>query len=374
MKRYAGIEDRGGLYLTQFWAILVAAFFIALVIYGLYVCRPLPNADDNKTSGADMKCYQAIAARIHAGENYYAAAAHELRRTGYATGSVFNWRLPFFALFLGSLPRIGIAQVLAFLLATIALYLWLKVLLKEGFSKLQIAVGGLILSGAVVYSFIPGPFLMHEFWAGLLIMLSLAVYAKSWRYISALIGLIALFLRELTLPFAFVMLVLAYYEGKRREALLWLAGISVFGLVFMNHWHIVSGLITKEDRLLQGGWIAFGGWPFVLNTQQIHPFLILLPSWTSAIVLPVALIGTLGLFRRQRPAETRLGCTIGIYILVFTVVGRPFNTYWGLMCVFLMPIGLLYAPNEIRNLWQCISRSRSRIGGNGESLENTSLE
>ena len=213
-------------------------------------------------------------ARIHAGESYYSAAGYELRRMGYATASVFNWRLPLLAWFLGNLPSPKIGQVIAFLLAAATLFLWLKVFQFNSYTSGQIVFGGLFLSGPLIYSVIPGPFLMHEFWAGILIVLSLAIYAHGWAYTSALAGLAALFLRELALPFVFVMLILAFTEGKRREALLWFVGIIVFSVEFFIHWSTVTTLITESDKVLKGGWIVFGGWPFVLNTAQMHPFLI----------------------------------------------------------------------------------------------------
>jgi hypothetical protein len=349
MKGYSGLSNAitGGLQPLR--SILILAFLIASIIYGIAVCRPIPYLQGNQTNGEDLKYYQTIVDKIHQGESYYSAAGYELRHRGVITASIFNWRLPLLGFFLGNLPSPYIGQAILFVLAAISLFLWLKIFQHSGYNSAQIVLGGLFLSGLLIYSIIPGPFLMHEFWAGTLIVLSLAIYAHGWRYTSALTGLAALFLRELALPFVFVMLILAYFEGKRREALLWFVGVIIFSLVFYIHWSLVSRIIYESDKILRSSWIAFGGWPFILNTTQMHPFLILSPAWIAAIIVPISILGLIG--RRHHPWEIRIACTISIYMLLFGIVGRSFNTYWGLIYAFLVPLGLLHAPRILNELW-----------------------
>jgi hypothetical protein len=358
MRRYSGLVDRSVFTLSPFRAVLILAVLIASIVYGLAVCRPIPNLAGSQTNGEDLKCYQAIVSRIHAGENYYSAAGYELRRMGYATASVFNWRLPLLAWFLGILPFPKIGQAIAFFIAVAILFIWLKVFQYNKYSSWQIVLGGFILSGPLIYSVIPGPFLMHEFWAGSFIALSLALFAHGWRYTSALAGLAALFLRELALPFVIIMLMLALREGKRREALLWFVGIIVFGVEFFIHWFTVSTLVAGSDKVLQGGWIVFGGWPFVLNTAQMHPFLMLAPAWIAAVIVPISLLGLIG---QRNPWVIRIACTVGVYMLAYALVGRSFNTYWGLIYAFLVPLGLLHAPKALKDL--CLS-----VGGQHETI------
>lgn len=349
MGTYSGLSKEPVFNLSPFRAALVLAILIVSILYGLAVCRPIPNLQGNQANGEDLKCYQAIVAKIQAGGSYYSAAGYELRRMGYATASIFNWRLPLLAWFLGRLPSLKTGQAIVFLLAAGTLFLWLKVFQHSKYTSAQIVFGGLLLTGPLIYSVIPGPFLMHEFWAGTLIALSLALYAHGWGCTSLLPGLAALFLRELALPFVIVMTILALIEGKRREALLWLVGITIFGMELFIHWSIVSKLITESDKAMNGGWIAFGGWPFVLNAAQMHPFLILAPAWLAAIVLPISLLGLIG---QRTPGGIRIACTVGVYILAYAIVGRSFNTYWGLMFAFIMPIGLLQAIGVLKGLFK----------------------
>lgn len=325
----------------------IITILIASILYGLAVFHPLPDSEGQKKRDADLKCYQTIVENIHAGESYYAAAGHELRKMGYTTASVFNWRLPVLAWFLGHLPSLRTGQIIAFILAITTLLIWMTVFHQYQYTVWQVFLGGLILSGPVIYSLIPGPFLAHEFWAGTLISLSLAAHARGWRYASVAAGLAALFLRELSLPFVCIMMMLAYIEGQRREALLWFIGILAFGGELLIHWSIVSKLITADDFVLQGGWIVFGGWPFVLNTAQMYPLLLMFPSWVTAIILPLFLLGLTGW---RNSAGIRVSCTVVIYLLAFSIVGRSFNIYWGLMYVFVMPLGLLHLPYTLKQL------------------------
>jgi len=352
MNKHSGLSNYFDAFISSpFGAGFILALLLASILYGLAVCRPILPADieGKKLRDADLKCYQTIVEQIHAGKSYYSAAGSVLRSMGYTTASVFNWRLPPLAWLLGHLPSIRAGQIIAFIFAIINLLLWLMVFHREKYTLWQITLGGLIMAGPVIYSLVPGPFLSHEFWAGTLIALSLAAYARGWRYASIASGLSALFLRELSLPFVCIMMVTAYMESRRREALIWLLGILAFGGELMLHWSIVSKLITENDRVLQGGWIVFGGWPFVLTTAQMHPFFLISPPWIAAIILPLSLLGLAGW---PGPIGTRAACTVGIYVSAYMIAGRSFNLYWGLMYAFVMPLGLLHLPAVLRKLGQ----------------------
>jgi hypothetical protein len=353
MGSFPGRSDDQPFRLTAFRAACVIALLVASMIYGLAVCRPiLPVLDDNgKPRDAATRFYQTVVEQVRAGESYYSVVGVELRRIGYPTQSVFNWRMPALAWLLGQLPSARAGQALAFILAAATLLIWLAVFYRNRYAVWQVLLGGLFLSGPVIYSLFPHTFLFHEFWAGTLIALSLAAYARGWRHVSVLSGLMALFLRELSLPFVCVMMVLAYREGHRREALLWFMGFLVFVTEFLLHWSIVSNLNTGDDQLLAGDWIVFGGWPFVLNTARMHPFLIALPPWVTAMLLPPALLG-LACWRGS--PGIRVACTVSIYVLAFSIAGRSNNTAWGLMYAFVMPLGLLHVPGALRELWQPI--------------------
>lgn len=332
-------------------AILIIAAVIFSIIYGLWVGSPI-NPKESK--GADLLLYRSIVERISKGETYYYVTGEELRARGYASHSVFNWRLPTLACLLGHLASARLRRALAAMPAFLNLLLWMMVFHRRQFSLTQLVAGGLLLAGPVLYSLLPDPYLLHEVWAGTLIMLSLAAHGRGWRYASVLCGILALLLRELTLPFVFVMLVLAYRDGYRGEALAWLIGAAVFGGGLLLHWSIVNKFITENDLALRGGWIVFGGWRFILDTAGMQPALLIARPWVTAVVLPVAL---LGLAAWRDPLGSRVAATVGIYILAFCIVGLPCNKYWGLMYAHLVPLGFLSLPHALRNLWQPIDRT-----------------
>jgi hypothetical protein len=108
----------------------------------------------------------------------------------------------------------------------------------------------------------------------------------------------------------------------------------------------------------QGGWVVFGGWPFVLSTARTHPYLFLAPSWVTAIVLPLAILGLSG-WRGE--LGSRIALTVCIYIVAFLIVGLPYNQYWGFMYNFLLLLGLLSTGRSLRDLWQA-ARMREWLG------------
>jgi hypothetical protein len=338
--RFAGMKS---------WsARIIIIAFLGIIVYGVLFCQSMiPSFDTNKR-GEDLRCYRRIVERIQSGESYYQATYSELRSRGYPTNSVFNWRMPLLAWTMGQSSNIKLCQLIGIILSLVTLAIWISVLqVFDSFNKML--AGSLLLLGLPIYSFIPDVFLVHEFWAGALITLSLAAYAKGWRLASSLFGLMALFVREIALPYIIIMLVLSYYEKHRREALIWLSGIFAFTLMMVIHISYIKN-ITMNNNLIQfGSWITLGGWQFVLSTAQMHPYLLLLPIWFTAMVLPMAILGLIGW---KDPLFLRISATICLYISIFLFIGKPFNMYWGMIYVNILLLGLLNTFYSMRDLWQ----------------------
>ncbi len=333
--------------ISRYAVVLLAIALFATIGYGVLAKHPPPL----KGKGEDLKCYHAIIDRMRLGEAYYEAAGYELRGRGYATASVFNWRLPTLAWLMALLPNDRVSKLMAVVLALASSLLWLNVLRRSNLSFPQTMFAMLLLQGPIIYSVSSDCFVAHEFWAGTLITFSLAAYGRGLVWLSVLSGLLALFLRELALPFVMVMLVLSIWEGHRREALAWFTGIMAFGVGFLVHWSLVIKLITESDRVMEGGWIVFGGWPFVLSTVQMHPYLLLPPLWVTALITPIVLLGLAGW---RGALGLRIASTVGIYVVAFLVVGRPFNKYWGLVYTGTMLLGLMQAPRCFIDLWKSV--------------------
>jgi len=332
--------------------VLIVVFLTAL--YGVIVYNPLPPGPvQNRPQGEDLRCYRAIIERISSGEGYYQAAEIELRKRGYPLRSVFNWRLPMLAWLMGHLPEIYWGQALGAVLAIITFMIWIGVL-DRVFSFVYVLIGSLLMLSAPIYSFLPGIFLAHEFWAGTCIALSLGAYARGWPFLAITSGLLALFIRELALPFVGIMLVLSYIERRRFETILWLMGLGVFACVFLVHWSIVTDLIKEGDQALEGGWIVFGGWQFVLSTAQMQPYLFMGHPWITAIVLSLLVLGLAGW---RDPIWLRMTLTVYVYLFAFLIVGKPFNRYWGFMYTNILLLGILNAPLSLYALWSSICKT-----------------
>lgn len=327
--------------LTRLLSWIALVFAASLIVLGVFTFR-IADFQQTERSGEDLRCYYSIVERIHSGEGYYHAAREELQTRGYTTSSVFNWRMPFLATLLGKLPSVEVARIIAVLLSLLSLWLWIDVAMKK-MSVLRIAAGAIPLVGSTIYCFLGIIFVMHELWAGILISISLFAYGKGWRTFSLISGISSVFIRELSLLFVAIMFFLSFVERKRGEAMAWLAGILAFFTVLTFHAMQVDEFTKGSGNLDLGQWLAFGGWNFVMATIQIQPFLLISPSWCTAIVAPLALVGFLGW---RGSMEKRIGLIITAYVLLFLFVGRNNNAYWGLMYCNMVPLGLLYT-NEV---------------------------
>lgn len=325
--------------IQRLWDFAILSSLVGLILYGMFSFR-MADFQQTPKSGEDLRCYYAIAERIHAGEGYYQAARQELQTRGYATDSVFNWRLPFLATLLGTLPSPEAGRVIVILLSFFSLWLWVDVATKR-MSFPRAALGVIPLAGSAVYSFIAIIFVMHELWAGILISISLLAHGKGWRKLSMTAGIVALFIRELALPFVAVMFLASLADRNRKEAVAWLLGTLAFFSVLAVHAIQVHDLTHSNANFNFAQWLALSGWDYVLATIQVHPFLFVFPSWCTAVLAPLALLG----FLAWRDAMgKRVGLTIAAYILIFLFIGRNNNAYWGLLYCNLVPLGLLYAP------------------------------
>ena len=326
------------------------ARLIIILVVGLIISGFASFSSDNSNSnrgGEDLRCYRSIVDRIRSGEGYYQAAYGELLSRGYPTGSIFNWRTPLLGWAFGHLPDLRIAQALAILLSLFSLWLWINISSIElSFGK--VAAGSILLLGAPIYGFLPDIYLAHEFWAGTLISVSIFTYVKGWRWLAMASGILSLLIRELAFPFVTVMLLLSFHERKYREASIWAIGLVAFLILMVCHVLNIKEFFMNGNIYTVTHWITLNGWKFVLDTAKMHPYIFLLPAWLISILVPLILLGMSGW---SGPLGSRISLTVGIYIISFLFVGMEFNRYWGVLYVNLLPLGVLYAPTVIRQLF-----------------------
>jgi hypothetical protein len=333
-------------------SILIISAILTLILLSIFY-QGEQNNNKSSSNSSDASLHLSIVKRINAEGDYYSVAGSELRSRNYATRPFFNWRLPLLACFLGKLPSPVIGKWVLTTLTTITLLLWLQVLLDKG--GIYMALIGTSLSiGPIVSSLTESAFVFHELWAGVLISFSIAIYNRN-RALSVTSGLIALFIRELSLPFVIIMFFMAFKDKHKKEAAAWILGIFAFLIYLTIHANIVSGLITESD-LANKSWVQIGGWHFVLNTVKWSIVTLFSPKWIDSILLPFAIFGLWGW---QDKIGTRAALTVSAYVFIFMVVGRTDNDYWGLMYTPLISIGLIYAIPCLVDLYRTIMKTQN---------------
>lgn len=303
------------------------------------------------TSHGDLALYRKIIGDVAKGQSYYAAVATEYRRWNYPLKPVFAVRTPVLATAMAALPN-DTARALSLRLLVITVFAAWGWRLWHLFRQPVVVGAGLLLLGCgLVPGLIPGAYAFHEVWAGDLIALSLAVYDPRRWWPSVLIGLMAVVLRELSLPYLLAMGALALFEGRKREALAWAATVGCFLAIFAIHAHVLAGLVHPDDKV-SVSWLHLGGWSFVLSSSKWNTLLSLAPSWLVAAAVPLMLLGLVGW---PGPLGMRLAAICLGYCLLFLGIGRLQNFYWGLLVAPLMGLGLLTGPRGLwdlaRSLW-----------------------
>jgi hypothetical protein len=303
--------------------------------------RPHVTGIVNDVKTSDVHMHQNVVTRVHAGEGYYHALGDELSRQGYALRPFFHWRLPTLLWSLARLPdpRIGQAVLVGLIAAMIAV--WLTPLrLQLGFPITCMAallIGPPMLSLAFKSCW----YFQHELWAGVLIALSLGIYRRSVPAAIAC-GLAALAIRELTLLYVVVMLAFSLRERRLKESLAWAMGIIGFGLFLTIHAVIVSKHVLPSDPS-DPSWVRLAGWPNTVACAN-WMFLAVAPYWLAGAALVLALFGALC------SGDKRLATVVILYCAAFMVVGKPFDTYWGLMYSPLLAVGFAFSIRVVADL------------------------
>ena len=302
-------------------------------------------------NGTDLRLYRRIVECVHAGEDYYEVAGREMRAAGYPTGSIFNWRPPLYAWLFGMFPTPAWAQGVLAAIALWTIFSACRIMQRDG-GMARVVFGIFPLIGALHWCIDGDAFLSQELWSGILIALSVCAYAQErWR-LALTTGLLALFLRELALPYCLLALIFAWRHGRRQEAVVWMIGLILYGVYMTRHVQMVAGRILPEDHV-HASWVQFGGAAFLLVTCRMNAYLFNAPLWASALYLPLALLGLAGW---RGGTGARLALTGGAYVAAFAVVGQPFNDYWGLMNAPLLAFGFAAAPEALRHLFVAIRR------------------
>ena len=315
---------------------LLLAATTLLIAIGLLSPAPPPARAAAAAAGGDAALYRAIDRRVAAGEDYYGAAAAEHRARDFPLRPFVAVRLPTRAWFyrlVGAQNALWALRALA-LLAAMATAARLRLavgpsLLWGGATALA-AASALPLASPVVG-------LWPDCWAGLLMALSLASRRRGrWRA-AALLGLAAALFRELALPYLLAMAFAAAVERRRGEMLGWVAAVIAAVTALAAHASAVAAVLRADDATSQG-WFRAGGWSFNLAMARATTPLALLPTASACLFVPLALYGW-----ASAPTDytRRVTLTLVTLLTPTLLIGRPENSYWGLL---LAPIWLAGLP------------------------------
>lgn len=315
-------------------------------------------ADAPDRGPSDFELYRAEADRIHAGEAYYPTVADELRTRGYPTRSVFNWRTPLPVWLLGVLPDVRIGQTV---LALLAVGMWMLAfgLLDSQLGRPASVVGLLAISGVVLPCVLGNLFVMPEMWAGILIGLSAVAYGGERRKLGFAAALAALFVRELSGLWCLVCLASDVRERHWRSIPLWSMSFAAYAVFYAVHLRQVLPLISESDVAHDHGWVCLGGPGFVISIAQVNTWLLLVPQWLTALFLAAALVGAA---EWSSPAGQRIGLGVAGYVVAFSIVGQPFNQYWGSLTAPLFALSASAFPAAAADLWRA---ALGRSAGSG---------
>ena len=303
----------------------------------------------------DLALYDRVIQRIGRGENYYAAAADEHRKSHYPLRPGVAVRLPTLAyldLWLGDrgqgaqvLVPGELAAALALLLAVV--WTWWRRLGDEPAGAPFQRIGTALMFMGASLGLNRYYFVLHELWAGMLIALSLALHRPGQRWLGAVLAAgLALAIREHALPYVMLMAALALWRRDWKESAAWGALIAVFLAGMAVHLHFVAQQVRPGD-VVGPAWLVLRGLSGWLSNVVLSSNLRFLWHQVSGPLVILMVLGWAGW-------KTSLGTTATLlylgYGLLFMIAGRADNFYWGAVIAPAMFVGLAFVPRALQSL------------------------
>ncbi|MEI5687466.1 MULTISPECIES: hypothetical protein [Sphingomonas] len=341
--RFAGLSPRNA-------AAALAALALLLLATLLVFAAPTPPAasgdagrrDDDQ---ADVVLYETIVANVRHGAGYYDTATEAMRAGNYPLRPFVTVRLPTLAIVQASVPHAIVVLLLYLLAAAVMLAWWQR--LAPVFARPPPRVIAMVLLAGGLMAFVQRELLaFHEIWAGLLIALSLGVHRRGQWLPAVAFGLSAAVIRETAGLYLLLMTVGALVEGERREAAAWAVAAAILTLALAAHAHAVAQVVGPLDPA-SPGWSGHLGFGFFVRTMTVSTALMIAPLWLAAPLVGLALFGWAAW--RDRTGLRVLAVLLG-YAVVLSVFGRVDTFYWGLLIAPLLLVGLVFAPDGLRDL------------------------
>ena len=332
---------------------------LSILVFGVVRAPRLQYQRDISQRGDDLELFASVVVRLQTGVPYYAAMGSELRARDYPTASVMNWRTP---LHLSTLSLLGIpwARLALVLLGLTVVVAGAAAFARRG--RYTTAWGAFCVGGAAA---LPVGWshllvLLPEAWCGLWIGLSLAFYARRRWLMAAGCGVLAVFVRELAVPYVLVCGLAAVYARRRKESLVWLLGGVAYILYYAIHASSTYAAMKPGAFAHDHGWVCWQGLPFVFSTAACYAW-----TFTSPFLAPLVVTG--GLAAAAAPAApVQLRFAILVYACAFAIIGQPFNLYWGFVTAPLWAFGLAYSVDGLR--WM-VNVRKAEAGCSADNLQ-----
>ncbi len=335
---------------------------LGLIVWGLLAgtqvsAGPTTSVDPKRYSN-DFDLYSTITDRVAHGEDYYSAAVAEQVEAGYPVEPAATVRLPTLVHLNAALGEEATYALLLILVAAVAV---LALVRFETLAQSRSQWIGLILLLVIglVQVASPPSVQFAESWVLLLTLAAILLGIDERPRTALLLTALALCLREHTLVFVGAASLWLWLRGRRRLALAW-AGLALMFLVGYFTLHVphvtaaVAGLDSDIALPTSAGWLEFGGWPRVVDYVRAATPLAAVPFSVAAVIVPLSLLGWA--MRDDPMAEMIMAVCIS-YAVVFSVIGRANNLYWGLLFSALVLPGLALSLCALR---RCATDARAR--------------
>lgn len=317
----------------------------------------LPEDDAPRGMAMSVDVYAAVVEGLRTGGDYYAVTAQELRASRAPLHPFPAIRLPTLSVVQAALPDLASILLLIAIAAATGLA-WTR-RIGGWFDRGPPRITALfLLAGGMVAFVQPSLVAFHELWAGLLIAWSLAIRRED-RWVEAVaLALCAMVIRETAALYALAMLAAALVEGRRREALGWVAALLVFVAVLLLHARAVA-MISGPLDAGSPGWGGLHGPGLFASAMARSTALTLLPWWLGG---PLAMLALLGWAAAPGPLGARAALTFGSYALAIALFARTDNFYWALAAAPAYLIGMAFLPDAARDLARpLLDRRRVRV-------------
>lgn len=325
--------------------LLLGVLLLLLLVALSALDQPNPDRGAASDGQSDVLLYSGIVEGVRHGGDYYAAAADALRSGGYPLKPFVAFRLPTLAVSAAAIPGDALQWLLWTLGVAVALAWYVRVAPVLARPPARILAMLLLVAGMAA-AMTPPTAMFHETWAGLLIALSLAFRRPARATEAIALGLAAALIRETAVLYLAIMGLLAWRDGDRREAAGWAAALGLFTVVLAFHAQATGAVVRPLDPA-SPGWTGLMGPGFAVRALAASTGLAALPLPLAAVLAPLALAGWAAW---RDPLATRVLAVSAAYLLLLATFARADNFYWVLLVAPVSLLGLVLAPDALRDL------------------------